>query len=280
MNHCQISKLTMMSLRGVRAVVVEYWATGQLGNATDTAPMTSAMRLSRNITIIGPPGSGKGFYGRPLASFFNVSLLTASTVLRQAAPDLDLNSGQLIDCETVSQNLKSYLSTQDPSRRYLLDGYPRTPQQIQLMERHWPAHHQVQYCLHLDVPDEVCERKMLGRRHCSQCGAYCNLANVQILGFHLPPQIPTDCVQQSSKSFKKKSTCQPDKDWTRRSDDTPEIVRERLREYRQYETPILDYYRCQGRLLSFTPYLGELDIPKLQVAVEEWLRTFEQNRSR
>jgi adenylate kinase len=226
--------------------------------------------LAKNLTIVGPPGSGKGFYGRPLASYLGVPLWTTSSILRET-PDagnagLDLASGRLVDCRVVSSTLQSFLVAKG-SNGFILDGFPRTRRQIELMFEAWPAAQQVHFCVQLDIPDEVCQQKVTGRRHCRVCNRYVNLANVQDFGFDLPPQIP--CPNANG------CTCHPATDWIAREDDTATIVQRRLQLYRENEAPILDFYRRNGRLMKLKPYKGEKDIPELQLSVQRWLDSFE-----
>jgi adenylate kinase len=225
--------------------------------------------MAKNLTIVGPPGSGKGFYGQPLASFLGLPLWTASTILRETSnagrAGLDLTSGRLVDCKVVSSTLQAFLVA-NGTNGFILDGFPRTGLQIQLMLESWPPSHQVHYCVQLDIPDEVCQQKVTGRRHCRVCKKYVNLANVQDFGFDLPPQIP--CRDANG------CTCNPVTDWIKREDDTDEIVQRRLQLYRENEAPILNFYRRNGRLLKLSPYRGEKDIPELQESVQRWIDSF------
>jgi adenylate kinase len=231
---------------------------------------TRIFQLTKNLTFIGPPGSGKGYYGKPLATFWGIPFLSTSSILRQSTTVFDLDSGKLVDCETVSDTLLKYLSSRfsedgdsgTPSN-FILDGFPRTVQQIEIMNRSWPEYLRVHAAVYLDIPDIVCEQKMLGRRKCVTCGKNYNVANVQTDGFDLPPLLPQPTCQVEN--------CNPDTDWTRRPDDTPAIVRTRLTDHRHHEQPILDYYQGQGRLLSLTPYKGSKDMPRIKTSLEEWL---------
>lgn len=227
--------------------------------------------LKKNLTILGAPGSGKGFYGRPLADYLGLRHVTASKILQEQRPDLDLTSGELIDDRIVADALQSHLTSLTPRQHYLLDGYPRTLDQIQLMEHEWPIDRQVHFCLQLDIPDFVCQTKMLGRRQCRRCRGEYNVAGVQQGGFDLPPQLPG----QDGGRACDQDDCHPETDWIAREDDTPSTIAYRLARYREHEAAIADYYRRQGRLLSFTPYRGQLDIDKLNWTVEKWLQTFD-----
>lgn len=237
------------------------------------ASSSRAFRLTRNLTFIGAPGSGKGFYGTPLATAWNVPLLSTSSILRQGLTGADLDSGKLVDCNTVSDTLQTYLSERFPSEAeggsnsFILDGFPRTEKQIELMNKKWPAHLRVHAAFHLNVPDFVCEIKMLGRRHCVMCDRGFNLGAVHEQGFDLPPQLPVPACDRPR--------CNPETNWTRRADDTPDIVQERLRIHHENEKPILDHYKSQGRLIALTPFNGDKDLPWLQSSLEAWLAKLE-----
>lgn len=225
----------------------------------------SRFQLVKNLTILGPPGSGKGFYGRLLAQKWNIRLITTSDVLRahQHQP-LDLDSGKLVECQQVSDLLQDYLCArrvQQQDQCYILDGFPRTLQQIELMTTQWPQHCQVHAALHLDIPDRVCIEKSLGRRVCNICWQFPNEANVQYDQFDLPPTRPKEC----------RGRCDAEKDWSKRKDDTAEIIQERLFVHRQHEEPIIEYYRQRGALLQVTPYNGLKDVPMLAENCEKWL---------
>jgi adenylate kinase len=240
-----------------------------------------------NLSLIGPPGSGKGSYGRHLAEALQIPLITISDVLRSFRPDLDLSSGQLIDDHVVCDALLERLlllkkrdgEDDEPNQNhhgggaggYILDGFPRTLQQAHLMQEHWPESYQVQAAIKLAVPDRVCEVKLLGRRLCTICGGNYNINGVveddtmdntnTNNGWYLPPSLPKEeCTK-----------CHPDKDWSIREDDTPPIVKERLKVYHQHMDPILDYFGSQNSLLTLTPYKGYEDLPMLISAVQCWI---------
>jgi adenylate kinase len=214
------------------------------------------------MTLLGAPGSGKGFYGNFLAEAWKVPLYSASRILRQSSIVADLDSGNLVDCETVSTTLLSFLQEQHAaSTHFLMDGFPRTRQQIDLMNAQWPADYQITTAFHLNVPDAVCAQKIAGRRVCSICHQEPNSADVHIAGFVLPPSIPAKCQNK----------CNPVTDWKRRPDDECDtIIARRLADYRRHEQPITDYYTSTHALCSFTPYYGVKDVPKLQQTLEDW----------
>jgi adenylate kinase len=236
----------------------------------------------KNLSLIGPPGSGKGSYGRHLAKALEIPLLSMSDVLRQFRPDVDLSSGHLVDDRVVSEALLeglsqlSHLTTSSSSsststsststQGYILDGFPRTLSQAHLMEETWPSKFQLQAAVKLAVPDKVCETKLLGRRICVKCNGNYNVNDVDWNGWYLPPSLPpknnnNNCsVEECANKF-----------WTSRPDDQPAVIQERLAVYHQHMDPILDYFEEHGRLLKLTPYKGYDDVPEMLVTVQKWL---------
>ena len=218
---------------------------------------------------------GKGFYGRYLAKAWDVPLFSASKILRQSSIATD--TGKLIDCATVSTALLQFLkqqhvAPQNKSQRehhhqqhFLMDGFPRTRQQIDFMNHEWPTEYRTTTAIRLNVPDAVCAAKIAGRCVCRICHHEPNRANVVTAdGFVLPPTIPNVCDNR----------CDPAVDWERRVDDESEaVIALRLRDYRRHEQPLIDYYESCSGLCSFTPYNGAKDIPKMQQSIENWFAT-------
>ncbi|KAL7572580.1 hypothetical protein ACA910_000397 [Epithemia clementina (nom. ined.)] len=310
------------------------------------------------MAILGAPGSGKGFYGNPLAQCLGFSMFSVSSILRHYRPQKSttsknnsstiiinpqvLDSGALVDCQQVCDILVDFVLSHQQQRQdqqqeghqaasspktvsglgsapsslktndttggeclkqqqgVLLDGFPRTLLQIELMQEQWPIELQIQTAIHIHVPDSVCQAKMLGRRVCSICQRPFNVASVHWDGFDLPALVPDlddpECVRHFGKF------CQPallpllttrnnggdsepvvamnDKDlsrsglewWTQRKDDSnPTIVMERLRLHREHEEPILQHYRQQGRLFTYTPKRGIKNIPDMQQSLQAWM---------
>ena len=207
--------------------------------------------------MIGPPGSGKGSYGRLLAESLSIPLITVSSLLKQA--HLDIASGKLVDDATVSRILAERL----PLQPYLLDGFPRTLNQVTLMEREWSIP-SIKAAISLEVPRQVCLKKLLGRRVCTVCDMSWNVADVQHDQFDLPVSLPENC-----------SRCSPSDDWMQRLDDEPTIVNERLDTFYERTVPILEHYEQKRMLLRFSPYLGYRDMPRFLLTVKKWLQELE-----
>ncbi|CAB9503024.1 Probable adenylate kinase 6, chloroplastic [Seminavis robusta] len=244
------------------------------------------------LCLLGSPGSGKGSYGQILARHWGVPIVTVSQVLKQQQQLVSqqdqqdqMASGNLLDDQVVSQAVLEYLSQQQKdatttTSSYLLDGFPRTIDQIHLMESTWPTFLQVQAAVHLNVPTDVCERKLLGRRICTVCGNHFNIHGVTSGGFDLPPKLPRpgECHRANALGTpslpQQHNLTKCNAPWMRRDDDQRDVIQHRLQLYAQHTKPILEYY-CQqqanSRLFDFVPYRGFQDMARLQTELEEWL---------
>ena len=270
-----------------------------------------------NIALIGPPGSGKGSYGKYFANALQIPIFTVSDLLKKFRPDINISSGKLIDdtivSETILQGLEDYFDNNNDNNDnndnsiggYIIDGFPRTIEQIKLTEEEsdettsittgcWPEKYQIQSAIHLNVPDCVCKTKILGRRQCSKCGKSYNIANVNWNGWIMPSNIPSSqeedmghiCCVGNSDDNKNNNNESKSCDWSiRRDDDTSDIIEHRLEVYHHNSDPILEYFKnkqktrtTQNRgnsnsdsLLTLTPYHGFDDLPILVDKIHTWI---------
>jgi adenylate kinase len=253
---------------------------------------TRVSPLRYNLTLLGPPGGGKGFYGKRWADGWQVPLYTASAILQRNAANHVLehmNRGKLVDDGLVSDLVLNQVQHGNRRTGYILDGFPRTRRQIEIMGD-WPDSHRVQAAIHLDVPDQVCVAKIQGRRYCTICHEHWNVAHVKTsCGFSWPAIVPQ---QQEKRCSCSATVCQLDsvptsletaventisepKHWIRRTDDMDAtVVLHRLQQYRErHEQPILEYFRSNQRLLSLQPFNGAKDVPQMKRTIEQWLHT-------
>lgn len=196
--------------------------------------------MPKIIVLMGAPGAGKGTQARLLQEHLHLpqistgdifrSLKNADTPLAREVRDI-MNAGQLVPDEVTTRVVRERTSQPDALNGYILDGYPRTPAQaLSLEELAREQGYQIVPIL-IDVPHELLEKRMTGRRNCPLGGEIFNI-------YFNPPQVDNVCDEH------------PDTQLVQRADDNPETVRARIATFDEQTRPLLDYYRRAALLQS------------------------------
>jgi adenylate kinase len=119
------------------------------------------------LTLIGPPGSGKGTQAAALAARLGVPVVSTGQLIRDHGGDggaLDqwrsrAERGELVPDTVILTALHEVLGSTETSRGYVLDGFPRT-----IAQAEDPAGPHVDVAVRLDVPDEVVRERLASRR--------------------------------------------------------------------------------------------------------------------
>ncbi len=186
------------------------------------------------VLLFGPPGCGKGTQARKILDWLpeRVPSISTGEMLRsEIARGTDLGrqtkaviaAGGLVSDEIINRMLARRISEPDCRHGFLLDGYPRTPQQAEYFDTLLTARGMAQpLVIHLDVPAEVLISRMVCRRQCSGCGQMFNVLSKR-------PKSPGRCDDCGAPL-------------TVRKDDHEEVIRERLRTYDAQTQPVLSHY--------------------------------------
>jgi adenylate kinase len=194
--------------------------------------------MPKIIVLMGAPGAGKGTQARLLQERLHLpqistgdifrSLKKAKTQLAQEVRDI-MAAGQLVPDELTTRLVQERTAQPDTQNGYILDGYPRTPAQANALESLAQEQGKRIVPVLIDVPHELLEKRMTGRRNCPVGG--------EIFNIHFnPPRHEGVCDEH------------PDTKLVQRADDNTDTVRARLATYDQQTRPLLEYYR-QARLL-------------------------------
>jgi adenylate kinase len=126
-----------------------------------------------HILILGAPGSGKGTQGRILAERLGLPKITTGDLLRAAMKDgtpLGLEAkkyydeGKLVPDSIILGMIKEELARPEAKDGAILDGFPRTAGQAELVDRTLGQRGQrLNHILLLDVTDDELVRRMRAR---------------------------------------------------------------------------------------------------------------------
>ncbi len=192
------------------------------------------------LVLMGMPGVGKGTQATRLAERLGVVHLSTGDILREAvkaATPLDLKaqdtmaSGKLVPDGLIGDMISERLARADVAGGFILDGFPRTVVQVAILDRVLErCGIELDRVVLLGASEQEIVRRLSGRRVCESCGAV---------------------YQAESEPSSKGDACERcDGALIQRPDDTEDVIRERLRVYREQTLPIADAYRERGLLVS------------------------------
>ena len=188
--------------------------------------------MSKIIVLMGAPGAGKGTQARLLQERMTLPQISTGDMLRAlAAEDIHTTqaSGRLISDDVVIDMVRTRTAREDCQNGYVLDGFPRTIVQAEMLEGLAQEQaHSIQ-AIFVDVPYDVLEKRLTGRRTCPICGEIYNV-------FFKPARFENRCDHH------------PEQKLAFREDDAPEKIRVRLETYERATAPLLDYYQRSDRL--------------------------------
>ena len=190
------------------------------------------------IIMLGAPGAGKGTQAKQIAAKYEIPHISTGDIFRAnikegTALGMEAKSymdkGQLVPDELTVKILLDRVSKDDCKNGYVLDGFPRTIPQADVLDKAVSElNDKIDYAINVDVKDDNIVRRMSGRRACLNCGATYHIVNV-------PPKKEGIC-----------DTC--GSELVIRDDDKEETVKARLLAYHEQTQPLIDYYNNKGIL--------------------------------
>ncbi len=192
------------------------------------------------LVLMGMPGVGKGTQAMRLSESLAVVHLSTGDILREALKaetPLGLKtkdtmaSGKLVPDELIGDMISERLARQDAEGGFILDGFPRTIEQVAILDRVLEQRGvSLDRVVLLVASEQEIVRRLHGRRVCESCGAV----------YHVESKPPS-----------KGQACERcDGALIQRPDDTEGVIRERLRVYREQTLPIVDAYKERGLLVN------------------------------
>jgi adenylate kinase len=157
-----------------------------------------------------------------------------------------VEKGLLVPDDVVIEVLRQHLAKTKSRKGFLLDGYPRTVDQAHALKKIA----RIDAVIQLVVPEWIVMERLSTRRICKDCGAVYNIR-------YLKPKVEDVCDKCGGPLYQ-------------RTDDTPEVIKERIGVYERQTQPILEYYKAK-HVPSVVFKTESIEMPP-EVAVEEIMK--------
>lgn len=188
------------------------------------------------LILLGAPGAGKGTQAAELAKEYNIPAISTGRIIRGEIAKKTpvgieakgyIDRGELVPDSMVVKMVQERLKDDDCKDGYILDGFPRTISQAEIMER---LNILVDLVVEIVVDEDIIVERLSGRRECKKCGATYHIKSN-------PPQKDGICNLCGENLIK-------------REDDVPEIIRNRIKVYNEQTEPLKGFYKSRSKLVS------------------------------
>jgi len=196
--------------------------------------------MKQELIFLGPPACGKGTQTNKLSEYLHFPHIDTGSLLRneisKATPDglvakSFIDKGQLVPPELVGNIIRNRLSENDCSKGYVLDGYPRSLAQAEMLEKinsDIDTEKADFKAIYFDINTEILIERIINRQSCPSCG--------EIYNKKFKPSKVEDVCDKCNVALKT------------RADDTEEVARARFDTYYRETAPLIEFYEKKGVL--------------------------------
>jgi adenylate kinase len=187
------------------------------------------------LLLFGPPGSGKGTQAVLLADALKVPHISTGDIFRRHVKEgtelgkqvkAIMNAGQLVSDELVNTIVEDRLAQPDCKAGFILDGYPRTLHQAEMLDCLLLRLAKAKVVVNLLVDYNIIVTRITARRSCPVCGASYNLVSNQ-------PKSAGVCDREGAALIQ-------------RDDDKEDVMRKRFLAYDEQTLPVMGYFGKNG----------------------------------
>jgi adenylate kinase len=192
------------------------------------------------LVLVGPPGAGKGTQAQFIAEHLAVPKISTGDIFRanvsQGTPlglqaKAYMDRGDLVPDGVTIDMVRDRLAQPDAGRGFLLDGFPRTVPQAQVLDDLLAeAGVKLDVVLELVVENDEVIRRLSGRRTCRTCN------HIWHVDFD-PPADEGVCDLDGGALYQ-------------RDDDQADTIANRLDVYAKETSPLVNYYAERGLLIG------------------------------
>ena len=194
------------------------------------------------VIMLGAQGTGKGTVAGLLSKSTNWPQISTGDIFRKnikegtelgKLAESYISKGNLVPDEVTNGIVESRLDDSDVQNGIILDGYPRTVNQAEELDKMLEKRgKKVDLVINLTTPEEEIIERIVNRRVCSNhdCKTIYNLV--------LHPPVKKGICDKCGHEI------------IQRKDDTIETVKSRLDSYFKQTSPLVEYYEKTGKLYS------------------------------
>jgi adenylate kinase len=197
-------------------------------------------KMKQELIFLEQPACGKGTQTNRLSEYLGFPHIDTGSLLRaeiaKATPDglvakSYIDKGQLVPPELVGTIIGNRLAEEDCSKGYVLDGYPRSLAQAEVLEKinsNIDKENADFKAIYFDIDTELLIERIVNRQSCPKCGEIYN---------------------KKFKPTKAENICDNCKvELKTRADDNEEIARARFETYYRETSPLIEFYENKGVL--------------------------------
>jgi adenylate kinase len=196
--------------------------------------------MRRNLIFLGAPGAGKGTFASMLTDKISITHISTGEIFRNEIKNETelgktakkfVESGGLVPDDIVAKMVSKRLAEPDCSKGFILDGFPRTINQAELLTDALNViNKSIDAVIYFEAGDELLIQRLTARLTCRKCSENFN----KIFG---PPKAEGICDKCGGELYQ-------------RADDSLETATNRLSLYKEQTAPLVAYYKKEGLLLT------------------------------
>lgn len=190
------------------------------------------------LILLGPPGAGKGTQAARICQKYSIPHISTGDIFRRHIKEGTefgkkaqeyMNKGLLVPDNLVLEIAEARLMEEDCKNGFLLDGFPRTVNQAEQLDRFLDERDlSVDKVLNIEVDKEELMTRLIGRRVCRNCGATYHVIN-------MPPEKEGVCDVCGGELYQ-------------RSDDTAATVENRIEVHNTQTMSLVEHYEKVGKI--------------------------------
>ena len=197
--------------------------------------------MKKELIFLGPPACGKGTQTNKLSEYLGFPHVDTGSLLRaEIAKESEegkvaksfIDKGQLVPAELVGKIIAKRLSEEDCKNGYVLDGYPRSLEQAEMLEEinaEINKDEKVSFkAIYFDIDTHILIDRIVARQSCPKCG--------EIYNKKFKPSKVENICDKCGTELKT------------RADDNEETAKARFDTYYRETAPLIKFYEDKGVL--------------------------------